>query len=337
MKNVCILFLFVTCLTVQANAWGNKGHEVVAYIAYQHLDAATREQVDDLVARNPCYTEWQDAVQALPAGERQVGLFMLAATWPDKIKQSQFSPTYDCQPGLKFIQDGGIPPGGDRISKDYPPDTPEASQNIGYGDTRRHQYWHFIDNPFSTDGTPVEPASTPNALTELMKLSNALHTDEGDDLKSYDMVWVEHLVGDLHQPLHDSSRFTSNHPNGDAGGNLVATCDTAGCKDELHGFWDGLPGPGNDLPAAIKLGRELDSQAAPNDDEINVEDPAAWSSEGFRLAKTVAYASPVTSDSLGSSPQTLNKTYRDNARDTMKKQLFIAGHRLAAILNNYLE
>jgi hypothetical protein len=170
-----------------------------------------------------------------------------------------------------------------------------------------------------------------------MKLSKALHTDEGDDLKSYDMVWVEHLVGDLHQPLRDTSRFTSNHPNGDAGGNLVLTCDTTGCKNELHGFWDDLPGPGNDLAAAIELGKQLDSEVAPTDDEINVEDPAAWSSEGFQLAKAVAYASPVTSDSLQSSPHTLDAGYRNNARNLMKKQLFIAGHRLAATLNNYLE
>ena len=29
------------------------------------------------------------------------------------------------------------------------------------------------------------------------------------------------------------------------------------CRDELHAYWDGLPGPGNDLAAALRLGAAL--------------------------------------------------------------------------------
>ena len=129
--------------------------------------------------------------------------------------------------------DGGVPPGGSAISANFPPDGPEASQNIGYGDTRRHQYWHFVDLPFSSDGTTIDPIPVPDALTEIMLLTTALHSDEGDDLKSYDMDWIEHLVGDVHQPLHDVNRFTSIHPHGDQGGNLVLICETAHCSENL--------------------------------------------------------------------------------------------------------
>ena len=74
-------------------------------------------------------------------------------------------------------------------------------------------------------------------------LTDAIGTDESDDIKSYDVAWLEHLVGDVHQPLHATSRFTKNHPNGDAGGNLVLLC-AAPCRDELHAYWDGLLGDG---------------------------------------------------------------------------------------------
>ena len=36
-----------------------------------------------------------------------------------------------------------------------------------------------------------------------------------DDVKSYDMVWLLHLVGDVHQPLHATSRFSAASPQGD--------------------------------------------------------------------------------------------------------------------------
>lgn len=336
MRIAAVSILILLSFSCRGFAWGNKGHEVIAYIAYQHLDDATRKDVDELVALNPCFNEWKSAVAALPTAQQSVGIFMLAATWPDKIKNIPHEPPYDCQPDHKFILDGGIPPSGSKISPDVPPPTAEASQNIGYGDNRRHQYWHFIDTPFSPDGTNVEPAYTPNALTELMLLSAALQTDEGDDLKSYDMVWVEHLTGDVHQPLHDTTRFTSGHPNGDAGGNDVLICETSGCTEELHGYWDDLPGPGNNLAAAITLGQQLDAQPAPDDDAIDIENPADWISQGFALAKAKAYAAPISKDSAGSTPKKPDAAYAAQAKATMKAQLLLAGYRLAALLTNYL-
>jgi len=55
--------------------------------------------------------------------------FIQAATWPDFIRSA---PAYS--------SDG--PNGGNK-----PPNTPEASQNIGYKDFFRHKYWHFINIP----------------------------------------------------------------------------------------------------------------------------------------------------------------------------------------------
>jgi S1/P1 nuclease len=46
-----------------------------------------------------------------------------------------------------------------------------------------HKYWHFVDKPYSA-GAPEQPPKTPNALTEIEKLSAALATDESDGIKS---------------------------------------------------------------------------------------------------------------------------------------------------------
>jgi hypothetical protein len=203
MRRVLVVVLLLLCSASGLYAWGNRGHQLVAYIAYMNLDPQIRAKVDDLVQRNPCIDEWKAVVKTLPAAQQPVALFMLASNWPDRIKlAAPMSKTpYDC-PGHPVFSssDGGVGPTG-HFSADIPPNGPEASQNIGYTDDRRHKYWHFDDAPISGDGTKTVPASEPNALTELELLSKALGTNENPSLRSYDMVWVEHLAGDIHQPL----------------------------------------------------------------------------------------------------------------------------------------
>ena len=83
MKNLCLVVLSILVLANNASGWNGKGHEVVAYIAYQHLDPATRVTVDALLKKNPCYDEWSATVSSLPSEQQPVAIFMLAATWPD--------------------------------------------------------------------------------------------------------------------------------------------------------------------------------------------------------------------------------------------------------------
>ena len=143
---------------------------------------------------------------------------MRAATWPDIIRTA---------PGYRAD----------------PIDDPGATQNIGYADKLQHRYWHYKDLPFSPDGTPTQPPPEPNAETQIRALRTALASPTtSDDVKSYDMVWLEHLVGDVHQPLHATSRFTAALPAGDRGGNSIAICraTAAACSKQsakaLHSF-----------------------------------------------------------------------------------------------------
>jgi hypothetical protein len=305
-----------------ASAWNGKGHEVVAYIAYQHLDPATKTKVDALLQKNPCFTEWSSQVSSLPANQRSAAIFMLAATWPDMIKAAN----YDCQTGQQFVSDGSR-------NGDVAPSGPEASQNIGYSDTRRHKYWHFIDTPFSTDGTQTKLPTEPNALSEILKLSAALASSEPDELKSYDLVWIEHLVGDVHQPLHDTSRFTQKHQDGDAGGNLVPICNAAGCKQELHAYWDGILGTEN-VNAALTMGKQLNLKTPPTG--TNELAASVWVNEGFELAKSRVYQPPISSDEPNSPVGVPDKQYQAVAKNVAQSQVLLAGYRLAGLLNGSL-
>jgi hypothetical protein len=55
MKRTIVACVLILCSSTQAFAWGNTGHQVVAYIDYQQLTAAQKSRVDALVKLNPCY------------------------------------------------------------------------------------------------------------------------------------------------------------------------------------------------------------------------------------------------------------------------------------------
>jgi hypothetical protein len=205
--------------------WGAIGHMAVAYVAYNRLTPAIKKRVRVLLKLNPDYQKWVSQVPAGTAAKfRPMTIFMIASTWPDQIKSK-----------TGYTDDGSD--NGNR------PDGAGSIQNVGYTDHLHHKYWHFVDTPFTQDGGPLGPIPSPNAETQIATFRAVLASSDPDPLKSYDLVWLLHLVGDVHQPLHSATRVSTTDHAGDNGGNNVALCVTP-CRTELHGFWDGLPGSG---------------------------------------------------------------------------------------------
>src|SRR5262249_49210481 len=131
-----------------------------------------------------------------------------------------------------YVSDGSA--GGNR-----PDGSPDANRNTAFDDKLMHKYRHFIDRPFSTDGTPVESfqVPTPNAQDSIALFRRVLASRDSDAKKSYDLAWILHLVGDIHQPLHACARVSADLPNGDDGGNK-ARLHCTDCPSNLHAFWD---------------------------------------------------------------------------------------------------
>ncbi|HEY6329081.1 MAG TPA: S1/P1 nuclease [Blastocatellia bacterium] len=308
----CSLILLVAT-AVNSYGWNGLGHMAVAYAAYQQLTPRARNRVDALLRLNPQYQSW---LAEIPAGTSQTDArmmaFMIAATWADQIKSIR-----------EYHNDGSA--GGNR-----PPDDATAGQNIGYQDSARHKYWHFIDVPFSQDGTPLVEIPAPNAQTQIIKFRETLSSNAADDLKSYDLVWLLHLVGDVHQPLHCTTRCSKDLPNGDQGGNLVKL--TPPPPNELHAFWDDLLGTGDGPIAAIAAGKRL---PAPNRALVQNMDVAAWVKESFEYARTRVYVNPPIGPGTG--PFTITLQYRAAAFALAQQRVSLAGARLARILNNELK
>lgn len=302
------LFVLTVGMAVPAFAWNSFGHMEVAYVAYQSLTPAARARANALLKLNPNYDKW---VSWLPAGtsdtDKDMMIFMLAATWPDEIRGDH-----------SYISDG------------RPGANPTA--NGGYGDKMVHQAWHFVDTPFSTDNTPLPPLPTPNAEDRITLFRQVLASSSPDALKSYDLTWILHMVGDVHQPLHAATRVSATDPQGDRGGNNVKL-DCAKC--ELHAFWDGALGSvameKPDMSPVIATGKAL----APADATKAADsDPKDWVAESFQAAKETVYAPPI---GPGDGPFTLDDGYKTKAKQVVMERVALAGARLAHIINTELK
>jgi hypothetical protein len=303
-------------LGVPAYSWDTFGHMAVAYVAYQQLTPQAKTRVNDLLKLNPKYSEW---VGWVPAGTSQANtdmmVFMLAAQWADEIK------------GDSTYSDDGSNNGNT-------PDGATSSQNTGNSDLLKHKYFHFVDTPFAIDGSALPAIPTPNAQERITLFRGVLASTSDDKLKSYDLTWLLHLVGDVHQPLHCATRVSTTDPNGDSGGNKVKL-KCKGCAKELHAFWDDLLGTGASAQAVItpviKAAQKLPAAdpglAAKSDEKV-------WIAESFQAAQQTVYQPPVAA---GDGPFTLTSAYKNAAKSLAKQRIALAGARLAHLINTELK
>jgi len=315
----CLCVILMSILTTSLMAWGPIGHMAVADVAYQELTLTTKARVRDLLKLNPEYGDWE---KQIPAGTSPEGhdrmIFMIASTWADDIK------------------------GDSRYSDDSPdPNTPDgatSSQNIGYSDLFRHRYWHFVDVPFSADHTALPPIPVPNAQTQIV-FRAVLGSARSDEIKSYDLVWLLHLIGDVHQPLHATTRITRAAPKGDAGGNNVKLSGDA--SPNLHSYWDDISGFDCNfcknkihcMDRAVVFAEQL---KAPSVKAVRKTDTAVWIQESFAAARTVVYRIPIDA---GAGPYTIvpQSAYDLVAYRLTQKRIALAGARLAEVLNRELK
>jgi len=294
-----------------SHAWNSRGHMVVAAVAWDHLTPKARTRATALLKLNPNYQKW---IKDVAVRDRRQTAFVRAATWPDEIKQDR------------------------RYEKDsYTPPAAIAGRNIGYADMTMHRGWHFKDIPLTEDGAAGEEPFAFNAVSQIAAFSAAIGDGRfSDDIQSYDLAWLLHLVGDIHQPLHATSRFNTAFPSGDTGGNGVKICSqTATTCDldhgsALHSLWDGAVGTSSSPKSAIAFRTRLPASSV---ESLIVTDPQKWAEESFELARNAVYVEPVGHQA---GPYRLTSSYRTTAGSIAEKRIALAGERLAKLLNEKL-
>jgi hypothetical protein len=311
MRKLFVTFLLAASLLIPqvALAWNGAGHMTVARIAYANLTDSARTRVDTLLRQHPDFTRLSAGLSPRNPDFNLI-IFMRAATWPDAIKSDP-----------RFFEDGGTP----------------TMLKAGFPSMERHREWHFIDTPFSTDGTPTAPPPTPNAITELPRLISEIGSDPATfspNLQAYDLAWLIHLTGDVHQPLHATSRFTSKHgaPEGDRGGNLFKITVPGSSINNLHSFWDDLLGTDISVPSVKSRAASIMRLFPPeNPADMNPQD---WVDQSLDAAKITVYS--IGRDGVGDPRPRVTTAYRNKSRPLANKRAALAGYRLAAVINSRL-
>jgi hypothetical protein len=295
-------------LASPALAWNATGHRLIAAIAYDRLTTKARARVDALIRQHPDYEMFLKDAPPDPSARARFA-FMAASTWPDQIR-------------------------GDRRFYDETRSNATPTPLLpGFPDMARHTTWHYFDTPYAPDGAETETQKPPHALSELKRIiplmgaKNVPRTSASNPV--YLLPWLEHMEGDVHQPLHCVSRFLKSQPKGDAGGNGVFI----GTRN-LHSLWDGAAGQdATDEYIAKYIAEVTAEHPAPRH---QVKNPDKWIAEGYKLAISDVYTFGLETGTRDH-PIPVPAGYEANAAKVARQRIAIAGYRLAAVLNEKLK
>jgi hypothetical protein len=230
-------------------AWGKKGHQLVAEVAFHFLDSATRAAV----LKDLGHLSFEEA-----------------STWMDDMRSDHF---YDYM-----------------------------------------RTWHYLD--LDKDSV-YHPTAERNILTILHSAIRELEHKDMYDSKRVrnDLLYLFHLIGDLHQPLH------VGYP-GDKGGNDVTVGFVyKSYSTNLHTAWD------SEIIDFKKISlndclQQYDSLSQAQIDSLQKINVFQWMKQSRSLLDDV----------YDFKDGFLDQAYVDHNTPVIEKQIMIAGLRLATVL-----
>jgi hypothetical protein len=314
-KLTCAGVLVAFLLPQTALAWNDAGHMTAAAVAYLSLSPEVRAKVDALLRQHPAFPRFAAGLSH-SAPDFGAVVFMRAAIWPDQIRSDS------------------------RFFDDTDANATPTPLLPGFPDMKIHRPWHFIDEPFTFEGTPTAEPESPNALTQILEFRSALGDDSVDEnIQAYDLSWLIHLVGDIHQPLHAAARFSALHDQGDRGGNQFRLGPP---EKNLHSFWDGSLSKDNNPQRLLALAKSLLKEFKPDAGEIEIADDeqaeetvTRWIDESATLARYVVYT--VGTETAAPPNPKASSAYRSLARKIARHRIAVAGYRLGSIISDRLE
>jgi hypothetical protein len=299
-----VLWIVLVGTLWPASAWNDSGHQVVALIAWDNLAPETRSKLVAMMRRAEPATRLPSL---FPEDKRAMEVrarefFRRAATWPDLIRS-----------------------------------VPEL----------HHPTWHHRDFYWRQDkgrvvdvpDLQVHPENLLERLHHFKKLL-ANPTVPARE-RAIGIVWVLHLVGDVHQPLHCSARVTAIEQKGDHGGQdfelaLRSPPYPAGERYSLHAYWDEMLDRAVPRRSGERLGDYLQRATAlvvsqhpraQREGELKPGQFDAWARESVVAAQS-AYPPSLR---RGQEP---SADYRSLGIQVALGRLALAGYRLSLVLQD---
>jgi len=261
-------------------------------------------------------------------------------------------------PTAKANVDRSIAAFSGKVGAPYTPVTAACWMDDARSKTKAYNKWHYIELPYNAEAEPWPTDGGENAVwgIELAQDIIAGKKTQPDVDKDMALAILLHLVGDIHQPLHSTSRW------GDQGGNKVKlknitdpVLETFPASKNLHFFWDtsyrrafkdgqagesfSVPQPmyENPIPghnATVPVAKEQAARmikAHPEALQPEQGDAVAWAKESHKLGYTLGYQQLPGGDFAN--PATLDAKYVDDARLCAETRIVEAGVRLGNLLN----
>ena len=291
MKKLLSIGLFLcTLITLNAYAYNSNGHRAVAQIAYDNLTPEAKGEVGTLIT--------------VVGQFYSINTFVDGAPWADWLK----------------------------------------SDNV-----TAYNNWHYIDQPIIQGNCEVcqmnasatvksaFSAQPPNVVWAIQQAEQVLTTpassrypQQSSFEKSMFLLFLEHFVGDIHQPLHAVELYSRAYPTGDQGGNLYRIHSTI--ADNLHSFWDQGGGvfPSSSMTdGQIKMLAAQIEKKYPQGSLQGVSDlvPVDWAAESKNIAQTFVYTLPANTAPT--------MAYVHKTRTISEQRVALAGYRLAGLLNQF--
>jgi hypothetical protein len=293
-----LLFALLAASVVPARAWDETGHKVVAYIAWQEMTPEARAAVIDVLGYAPPRSSLISLSPPLRHPSRELLYFMRASIWPDIVRDRDNQERYE----------------------------------------RYHRGpWHYTNYFWEEgpDGAVERTDLQPEDLNIVERLSYLEEVAANDSYaraqRAVVIAWLEHLVGDIHQPLHASARVTPTEPEGDRGGNLFRLEE----RNNLHSYWDRLlstayPRGGSETEAShvARIGSRIMAEhpSAGFAAELSDRSYESWARRGLKIATSDAY------DGL-EREKAPSKEYAEKATAIAERSVALAGYRLAQLMN----
>lgn len=324
-NTLAVAFLFAAfAVPSVARAWNAHGHMTIALIAYRRLDPTVRSKVNEILRSHPAFAEFK-AKRHTNFADEEAWIFMMAATWPDSIKDRR-----------------------NPYHAEFDPDDPDAPARIFHKGI--HDIKHFVDTPFVQAGVVGTPPGPRTILTFLPQNLKILKVSGDARARAVALSWIIHLMGDIHQPLHCASRFDADFPDGDQGGNLSVIQPADSIRPmKLHAFWDAALGSSSSASTInhdAKAIMEDDSLQAGSLTELAAHKlPKEWADESFKLAVEIAYEDGtipgLPQHQLDEDPNApipvLSPKSRTRAMDIADRQAALASFRLAEAIKSAMD
>lgn len=287
-----------------ANAWNYTGHVVIAQIAYDNLTPTAKQKADklaDIIYDNLPEYQQHNLVKYYP----NASTFAKIAELPDVWRKENL--------WVIFTNNITIPP-----------------FNLLLYSLVSTRSFHYINLPYpaSSQCQEFQPF---NVVWAINKLETSFHSAKSANTQAVLMVLEEHYIGDIHQPLHTISRVDNNCNNDEGGNDFCIRWNSYHdkCFKSLHSLWDSGVGyiyPNENVQSIVY---DLEQQYPKSQfvDNLQDTDPMDWAKANY------SYANFIYSLTEGERP---TPQYYQQGQSIAKKQLALAGYRLAEVLNSQL-